>query len=324
MLRLAVATDSGELHHVTREPIPNYQRENDEWIWDCIAEAIARYCAYVESLAKTGDMLVVAVPGPVADHSRLIAAPTIDGRRRQVPDLRAMISAKTKRCVYLMNDVSAAALHISELTPYNRFMVVTVSSGIGSKVVDQVYPERLLDDDPFAGEIGHLTIDASANAPRCDCGGRGHLGAFSSARATLRLAHETALADPEHFADSLIHCSFGAEPHHMSNEEHLVPAALLGDAWAIDVIRRAAHPLARVLASTIVGAALERVVVMGGFAQRLGHTYRTILDEHLARLIEDSGFPFPRRAYVDVINDGTEPGLAGAAAVFWNRSLVTP
>jgi C7-cyclitol 7-kinase len=323
-LRLAVASDDGELQHIAREPIANYLRQRYEKIWDAIADAIARYCSFADSLGETGDLLIVAVPGPVADNSRLIAAPTIDGRRRHVPDLYTNLSEKTNRRIYLLNDVSAAAWCLSERAPYSRFIVVTVSSGIGSKVVDRVHPARVLDNDPFAGEIGHLVIDASVNAPRCDCGGRGHLGAISSARGTLRLARKTAAEHPQRFADSLLFRTFRIDPRRMTNEDHLVPAALLGDPWALDVITRAAEPLARVLASTIIGAGLERAVVMGGFAQQLGSTYRAILDAHLARLIEDSGFPFPRRTFVDVMDKAEEPGLAGGAALFANRCFVTP
>lgn len=322
-LRFAVADDRGRLTHVEREPIPNYFRERGDEIWNSVSDAIARYCTRVESIADTGDTLIVAVPGPVANHERLLVAPTIVGRREDVPDLYGMLAAKTQRRVYLLNDVSAAAWYVSEQVSYDRFLVVTVSSGIGSKLVDRHNPARVVDADPFAGEIGHLVVDTSASAPTCDCGARGHLGAVSSGRGTQRFARLWAMEEPQRFTDSLVYRRFGVEPQRITNEHHLVPAAQMNDEWAIDVIARAAEPLARVLASLILGGALERVVVMGGFAQQLGTAYRAILERHLSRLMNDSGFPFPRRAYIDVLQNDEEPGLAGAAALFQQRYHLT-
>ncbi len=322
-LRLAVANDRGELLHLAREPIANYLRERSDEIWNSITDAVARYCTNVQSITDTGDMLIVAVPGPVAEHKRLLVAPTIAGHGQTVPDLYGMLAVKTNRRIHLLNDVSAAAWYVCERTPYDRFVLVTVSSGIGSKLVDRRYAARVLDDDPFAGEIGHITVDTAADAPLCDCGGRGHLGAISSGRGTQRLARLHASTNPHDFADSLVHRTFGTQPDEITNEDHLVPAASMGDRWSLDVIARAAEPLAHVLASLIVGSALDRVVIMGGFAQQLGASYRDILDRHLLRLVEGSGFPFPQRSYIEILQHGEEPGLIGAAALFGERYLFT-
>lgn len=303
-LRLAVANDDGRLSDIHREAIPNYVRLGFAQIWDAIADAIERYARDVEERRDSGDTLIAAVPGPVSDRTHLLIAPTIAGGVHQhVPDLREMLTRRTGRRVYLINDVSAAAWSLAEQYDYDRFLVVTVSSGIGSKLVDRNNPQRVFDADPFAGEIGHIVVDTSPDAPDCDCGGRGHLGAIASGRGTERLARSAA----------------GIEGRHITNEHHLVPRALLGDAWSLDIISRAAQPLGAVLAPLIVGGALEKVIVMGGFAQELGTVYRTILDEHLNRFIEASGFPFPRRSYIEVLERGFEPGLAGAAAIFRDR-----
>ena len=103
-----------------------------------------------------------------------------------------------------LNDVSAAAWYLSSRTRARRFLVVTVSSGIGSKLFDRDHPAGVIDDPPYAGEIGHVVVDPGDDAPLCGCGGRGHLGAISSGRGTERLARERAafptLTNEEHLA----------------------------------------------------------------------------------------------------------------------------
>jgi glucokinase len=72
----------------------------------------------------------------------------------------------------------------------------------------------------------------------------------------------------------------------LTNEEHLVPAALSGDAWTWEVISKAQAPLAQVLATAIVAASLERVLIIGGFAAALGDGYvNSLRDAVWAKII---------------------------------------
>ena len=111
-------------------------------------------------------------------------SPTVTGND-QVPDLRQMIARATGRACTLLNDVSAASWHFAVRLTAERFGVVTVSSGIGFKIFDRRLGACVNDD---AGEIGHLVIDESAGARRCECGERGHLAAFASGRAVEQAA----------------------------------------------------------------------------------------------------------------------------------------
>src|SRR5205085_11100289 len=70
---------------------------------------------------------------------------------------------------------------------------------------------------------------------------------------------------------------FDATVNTLNNEAHLVPAALLGDGWALNVIREGTRPLARALVTTALAVGLEKVVIIGGFALRLGEVYLDIL-----------------------------------------------
>lgn len=108
----------------------------------------------------------------------------------------------TRRPVVMLNDLSAAAWHLAESTPLNRFLVVTVSSGIGSKIFGRCHPLGVIDDLPYAGEIGHVVVDESSDTLVCDCGGRGHLGAIASGRGIERSARRQAALFPAAFERS--------------------------------------------------------------------------------------------------------------------------
>ncbi|MCH8855553.1 MAG: ROK family protein, partial [Proteobacteria bacterium] len=55
------------------------------------------------------------------------------------------------------------------------------------------------------GEMGHLRVDFTESAPRCECGGVGHLGAIASGRGTLMEAIRRADADATGFEASQLH-----------------------------------------------------------------------------------------------------------------------
>ncbi len=230
------------------------------------------------------DPIVVSFPGPVAGNRHILHAPTVCGTNTDFLDLAARLEQETGRAVHLLNDVSAAAWCLGSRTEVDRFMVVTISSGIGSKVFDRQHAARVLDEPAYAGEIGHLVVDDSPDAPVCDCGGRGHLGAIASGRGVERTARRRAGKDAAGFARSYVHTCRGGLPESLTNEQHLVPAMLAGDAWALAVLRDCTRPLARALLCSTMAMGLERVFIIGGFAQALGAMYLDLLAGLVAEL----------------------------------------
>lgn len=321
-LRFAVADDAGMLHNYSRRRIPNSQSYfGCAFVWESIVESIVRYVREVENEARTGDAIAIALPGPVVDGCRLVAAPTITGRYHSIPDITGSLAAQTGRKIYLLNDVSAAAWYLGERLDAQRFFVVTVSSGIGGKLFDRRHSECVLDSAEYAGEIGHIVVDPAPDARRCDCGGRGHLGAISSGRGTELLARRLARSESDRFGTSLI-ARANVDPELITNEQHLVPAALEGDRWALSVIERAARPLAQVLSVLAASLGLDCIVVVGGFAQRLGKTYKEALCTHMSELLSARAFTAVAEDLVRVWNDGEETCLAGAAAFYQMRRAV--
>ncbi len=170
-------------------------------------------------------------------------------------------------------------------------MVLTVSSGIGSKIFDRGNPKRVLDEYSYSGEIGHMVVDLTADAPMCDCGGRGHLGAIASGRGVEKLARRMASANPMEFGRSICARLCEGNAPNLNNEHHIVPAALSGDAWALKVIDTSVEPLSQVLLAVTLAIGLEKIVVCGGFALSMGDKYIEILKRALARRSMSSPYP---------------------------------
>jgi len=251
-------------------------------VWDNLLRHIEDYTLSVSQSVPLEAPIVISFPGPIDKQHKILGAPTFLGQADTVPDLADSLQQRTGRKTYVLNDISAAAWHLSLTAGTSRFLVVTVSSGIGSKIFDASHPLGVMDAPAWAGEIGHLVVDESPEAPWCDCGERGHLGALSSGRGIERAARLYARENPGEFSRSSCATRFGATASTVDNEAHLVPAARLGDEWSLNVIRHATRPLARVILAIVVAAGIERVIVIGGFALSLGPVYLRILREEVA------------------------------------------
>ena len=313
-LRCGVA-DASALRHVTKVRIDNFLGGHPPR--EIARRLVARMKAY-EASVRAGlspvAPIVVSLPGPVAERRRTLDAPTLFGRAPDPPDLAADLRRHSLRDVVVLNDLSAAAWRLSATYGVHRFLVVAISSGIGSKIFDARHPDGVLDDPPHAGEIGHTTVSWAPDAPRCDCGGMGHLGAIASGRGLERLARQRAAIEPAAFGESLCVTRFGARAETLTNEDHLVPAAIAGDRWSLAVVRDGTRPLARTLATVVLAAGVTRVVVTGGFASALGDVYVTLLRELLRDACDYRLMPCPTADLVQLADPGEEVCLEGAAA----------
>jgi predicted NBD/HSP70 family sugar kinase len=169
-----------------------------------------------------------------------------------------------------MNDVSAAGYRYLH-DPGEDFCIVTVSSGIGNKVFLRGHP--MVGPGGRGGEIGHVQVDFSPDAPLCDCGALGHLGAIASGHGTLAMARRFAQRGPEAFARSRLGQRFAGHLDALENPD-IVEAFHAEDAWTLNLIHHVARPLGQMLAAIHLGVGIERFVLIGGFALALGEPYR--------------------------------------------------
>jgi glucokinase len=199
---------------------------------------------------------VVAFPGPVDAEQRVLAAPTLWGDDGAYP--YALSQDLTERWpgteVSVLNDVAAAGFRYLR-GPTDDFCVVAVSTGIGNKVF--VGGRPLLGRSGNGGEIGHLQVDDSPDAPACDCGGRGHVGAIASGRATVVRARARSTSSDR-------------APSGEWTAESLASAYRAADPWVSALIGESADALAFVFAAIHLAIGVDRFVLIGGFALGLG------------------------------------------------------
>jgi glucokinase len=272
-LRCGSVESEGPVRKVVKEEISNFLDYDPNVVWNDVLSRILTYERNVRQALSPEAPVVLAFPGPIRGHRDILHAPTVLGDSRYFPDICAELERQMKRRVHLLNDVSAAAFHLSRQTTAARLMVVTISSGIGSKIFDRKHPSGIIDEPPYAGEIGHIVVDEGTDAPRCDCGGLGHLAAISSGRGVERLARRLAGQDALAFSRSQCVRLFGAKADELSNYNHIVPALRGEDEWALSLLKITLRPLAKVLISVVIGAGVEQVFIIGGFALSVGNTY---------------------------------------------------
>ncbi|MGA3009056.1 MAG: ROK family protein [Terracidiphilus sp.] len=261
-----------------------------------IANRISDYVeSFRDSVNKT-DPMIVAFPGPVENGRVALSAPTLYGRTNgHLPDLAARLHDRTGRRVHMLNDVSAAAWGLSARTEAQRFLVVTVSSGIGSKLFDRTNPRGVLDDPSFAGEIGHFVVDPSPNALLCDCGGRGHLGAIASGRGVERMARQI------------------RKDESLTNERQIVPAILQGESWALEILGLSMQPLVHTLLGVTMAVGLDKVFIIGGFAQSVGLLYEKLLNDLVVANSRYGVLEERLNNFVELVSADEELCLSGAA-----------
>ncbi len=316
-LRISLVDKNGRLHATQIEKNKNYKSERTPN--EVVNFLLLRLKEFLEQTPHDLPMtapLVCSVPGPVEHRKRLLSAPPLLGNAQwpHIPDINKVFAAELQRPVYLINDVSAAAWYLSteETITARRFFVVTISSGIGSKIFDRDHELGVIDDRSFSGEIGHFRIDQSRDAPKCDCGGYGHLGALASGRGFERMAREEANSDPMGFGTSKCAQQYGAEPCTLSNEKHLVKAIKAGDEWAKRILQRSIRYIAPYVVATIVSAGIEKVMLIGGLAQSLGAIYSNLLTSEIDAIVQ-KGFAPETKDLIEVRAWDEQTCLKGAA-----------
>lgn len=233
----------------TRRATPNHLLAPQTSAAQRLDDVLAFMSEYaLDAQAKLGaDALAAAFPGPVEGRGKVIALPTIWGTGGQSLCPLALDELLARRlpgmAVRVMNDVTAAGYRFVADAP--DFALFTLGSGVGLKVFIAGQPQ--VGPRGQGGELTHMVFDSAPDAPLCDCGGRGHLGALASGRAWQRMV-----------------------------------AAAEAAGQAPDLLKFA-EPLARAVAMLHFALGLEHFVFAGGLAEGLGEPLRAAI---VARLPE--------------------------------------
>jgi predicted NBD/HSP70 family sugar kinase len=183
---------------------------------------------------------------------RVLNSPQLGWRDVNVRDA---LAEATGRPVYVENASVACALAQMWLHPRRRdgvdnFVYINVADGVGTGVV--VGGEVLRGSGGTAGEFGHVPLNLEG--PRCLCGLRGCLEAYTSNLATLARYAGVELADP----DSRLRLR-----EEGLTVTDLIGRARAGDAKALRALQESAHYLGIGIAGIIHAVNPARIVVGG-------------------------------------------------------------
>ncbi len=208
---------------------------------------------------------------------------------------------------FLDNDANAYAwgeFHFGPGKERNSkvLLALTLGTGVGGGVV---IDGRLFHGaHSCGGELGHIPISETEDAPPCSCGRHGCLESYVSAPSLVRYT----LEQRDKFPGSRI---FTHSAHDPVTAQLIHDAANTGDPLALQVVDRFAHYLGRGLSGLVSGFDPDIIVLGGGVAHFLDLTLPRIRDIVRQRVF------FSAVAPVDILPArlGSEEGYLGAAAL---------
>ncbi|MER8037928.1 ROK family transcriptional regulator [Streptomyces hydrogenans] len=263
------------------------------------AAVAAEALAEAEALGLSPSGAALALPGLVSDGT-VRQAPNLGWQdtpaERLFGDALAALRPTAHRlAVASDNEANMAAL--AELrfgtpgTP-RTFLHLTGETGVGGAVV--VHGELLRGAHGFAGEIGHLVVDAEG--PRCRCGSRGCLEQYAGQAALLRAADAADVDD-------------------------LAARAGRGEPRALAALAEAGRMLGRAL-SGAVNLLDPEAVVLGGIYPRLMPWLAPAVTEELAERVVSGLWPADARR-LRAASPATD-AARGAAALVLHDILADP
>jgi len=220
-------------------------------------ELISQLAAMVEDLGSRGPVASIggAIPGRVNRQTDGVIAPR-DGSGTIIEDLHGELMRATGLRVELENDANAAAygeFKAGAGRGARNMFYMMIGNGIGGAII--LDGKLWTGASGFAGEVGHITIDAEGL--QCVCGNTGCLETVASAPSIVRRARERLNRDSTSSLSRLaLNKTFTAEDiAHQANE---------GDDFALMMIERTGKYIGTGVASVINLLNIERIVLGGG------------------------------------------------------------
>jgi glucokinase len=223
---------------------------------DSLIEQIAQIASDFRDVSPDILSIGVGISGLVNRQTdRVLTAPDIPTAVRG--DLHSELTKATGLRVELENDANAAA--------YGEFQVgagrgsrdmfyVTIGTGIGGAII--LEGRLWTGASGFAGEFGHITIDAE-DGIECACGNIGCLETVASAPNIVRRAHERLYRDS---TSSLSRLALNRE----FTADDVAREAKSGDDFAIMMLERTGKYIGAAIASVINLLNTESIVLGGG------------------------------------------------------------
>jgi glucokinase len=243
-----------------------------------------------------------SVPGPLdSERGVVIFSPNLAWR--DVP-VAAILSEQLGVFVKIEDDARCAALGEARrggARGAQNAVYVTISTGIGAGVI--VNGRIYRGSHGCAGEVGHMTLDASG--PPCACGNMGCFESLASGSAIAARARQALL-----HGDETLLARFRDEPALLTSEQ-VIDAANRGDGVASRILETAALYIGIGLAAVATAYDPQVIVLGGGVIRPDGMLLRRAREVFQARVIQ----PLGSLVRIVPAELGDESALWGAAAL---------
>jgi len=218
---------------------------------------------------KNCSSISIGFAGPVKNDSSISFSPNIWGPKKNRLSIETIEKFLEKPCC-IINDLSAAIIRYGyddRYQSYKRIMLLTISTGVGSKIFDITHKELLIDQHGRSGELGKIHID-NIFIPSASRSFSGTLEKYASGLGITHLAKI---------------CSKDIELHNIQASK-ILRLCQKGHSEASRIINIATEILAQILQTTILSAAPEKIFIMGGILQDNGNLFKQQLISSLLKL----------------------------------------
>lgn len=305
-LALLVARDGRVLGEVQTSTPHDRSAAAGEATAKVLVTQVEELCA-AQGLDPAHVPIGLGLPGMMRRDGHLSFAPNL--QTASGADLGALLSSMLGSSrVYCDNDANCAALAEHEwgaARGISDFVMVTLGTGIGGGVVADGHLVR--GRSGFAGEIGHMVVEAHG-AP-CRCGGQGCWERYASGGGLQRMAREAALAG--RLEPVVQEC--GGDPDAVRGED-VTRAAARGDEGAVALLRDVGWWLALGLANLVAILDSGHFVIGGGLSVA-SDLVLPAARECLAGLVE--GYEARPAITVTASMFGPRSGAMGATLMAW-------
>ncbi|MGK2958511.1 MAG: ROK family protein [Acidimicrobiales bacterium] len=296
-----VLDDDRTVLAIERRDTPSLTTGSDPLV-TAMAGVVEALTDQVEKSASTIPLIGIGLPGLVDRDGRLRYAPNLAGLSDG--DVGQKLHEQTGWPVQVDNDATCAmrAEHAMGATEgVDHAVLVTLGTGIGGGLV--LDGSVMRGAWGFAGEIGHMVIDADGLA--CVCGRHGCWEQYASGSALGRMGRES--------AEMGVGQAWVALAGNLIGEvrgEHVMTAASNGDPEAVLLVGRFADWFAVGLANLVDILDVERCVIGGGLVAAGDTLLEPIRKSFTKRLLAAS-----HRPTVEIVPArlGDRAGAIGAA-----------
>ena len=263
-----------------------------------LRELLHEIDAQEEALEAVG----CSIPGPLDCNSGVVYfSPNLEWRDVPFVD---MMQRLLNVPIVIDDDAHCAALgeaRMGAARGVDIAVYVTISTGIGAGIIinGNIYRGA----HGFAGEVGHITIEAAG--PLCSCGNFGCFEALVSGSAIAAFAKQAVM-----HGDETVLSKFNDDFSKLS-AEHVVNAAEAGDAVALRIIETAGTYAGIGLAAVASAFDPQVIIVGGGVMSSGGIMLQRARKVFLERSISPIGTLIP----IVPAALGEKSGLWGAAAL---------